>query len=70
MNSFPILIRKKVLLVVWQLIKLDLEKSYDFLNWNYIRTCLIAFGFSEHWIKLIMQCISSVSFSVLINGSA
>lgn len=51
-------------------IKLDLEKAYDFLNWNYIRTCLIAFGFSEHWIKLIMQCISSVSFSVLINGSA
>ena len=27
-------------------------------------------GFSHRWISLIMQCVSSVSYSVLINGEA
>ena len=27
-------------------------------------------GFNENWINLIMKCISSVSYSVIINGTA
>lgn len=25
-------------------------------------------SFSDHWVKLIHQCVSTVSFSVLLNG--
>ena len=49
-------------------LKIDLEKAYDFMNWDYIRICLSKFGFNSHWIDLIMSCISSVSFSILVNG--
>lgn len=49
-------------------IKLDLEKAYDFLHWNYIKHCLAQFGFDSFWIDLIMECISSVNFSLIING--
>ncbi|XP_024200132.1 uncharacterized protein LOC112203389 [Rosa chinensis] len=49
-------------------IKLDLEKAYDSLDWNYIKLCLHRFGFDVKWINLIMDCISSVTFSILING--
>lgn len=51
-------------------IKLDLEKAYVMLNWDYIRLVLVEFGMNNHWIKLIMECITSTSSSVLINGKA
>lgn len=51
-------------------IKLDLEKHYDFLSWNYIKRCLEKFGFSPIWINRIMKCITSFSFFVVINGKA
>ncbi|KAI5338506.1 hypothetical protein L3X38_017777 [Prunus dulcis] len=49
--------------------KLDLEKAYDLLDWKYIRGCLDQFGFSNEWFDRIMNCVSSTSFSMLINGS-
>ncbi|KAL6200061.1 hypothetical protein ACLB2K_029843 [Fragaria x ananassa] len=51
-------------------VKLDLEKAYDLLDWSYIQACLANYGFHPDWITLVMHCINSVSFSVLINGSA
>lgn len=51
-------------------IKFDLEKMYDFISWDFIRAVLIRFGFNTHWIDLIMECITSTSFSMLVNGKA
>lgn len=50
-------------------IKLDLEKAYDFLNCDYIEYVLLRFGFAVRWVNLVMECIKSSSFSVLMNGS-
>lgn len=49
-------------------LKLDLEQAYDLLDWNYIKACLIKFGFSANWCDIIMNCISTSSFSIL-NGT-
>lgn len=51
-------------------IKLDLDKAYDFLNWDYVRYVLKKIGFNQCWINLIMQCITSISCSIIINGEA
>uniref|UniRef100_A0A2N9IGZ4 Reverse transcriptase domain-containing protein n=1 Tax=Fagus sylvatica TaxID=28930 RepID=A0A2N9IGZ4_FAGSY len=48
--------------------KLDLQKAYDRVNWGFLRTVLTRFGFSDQFIGWIMECISSVSFSILVNG--
>lgn len=50
-------------------VKLGLEKAYDVLDWSYIKSCLSQFGFSVAWCDRIMNCITSTSFSILINGS-
>lgn len=49
-------------------VKIDLRKAYNFLNWIYIRACFSCFGFSNSWIDLVMNYITTVSFSILING--
>lgn len=49
-------------------IKVDLEKAYDRLEWNFIHKVLRAFHFPNQMIKLIMSCISTRSISILLNG--
>ena len=59
--------RKKV---TWGFLalKIDLQKAYDWVNWKFLQAVLVNFGFYETFIKWIMECVGSVSSSVLING--
>jgi hypothetical protein len=50
-------------------IKLDIAKAYDSLEWDFIQNTLTAMGFHSKILNSIMQCINSVTFSILINGS-
>ncbi|KAL6570156.1 hypothetical protein OROMI_014670 [Orobanche minor] len=52
------------------IIKLDMEKAYDRLNWNFIIQVLTKFGFSNVWINFIKACISNCWFSILVNGQS
>jgi len=51
-------------------LKIDLSKAYDRINWLYIRMLLTHLGFNYSFISWIMGCITNVSFAVLINGAA
>jgi hypothetical protein len=51
------------------ILKLDLEKAYDRLDWRFLRQTLNCFAFPEPIISLIMHGISSSSISLLWNGS-
>lgn len=50
-------------------IKTDISKAYDRVEWSFLEKAMKAMGFSEAWTKLLMSCISSVRYQVLINGS-
>jgi hypothetical protein len=50
------------------LLKIDLAKAFDRMEWDFILHALIKQGFSEHITKLIKTCISTASFSIIING--
>ena len=51
------------------LCKLDIEKAYDKINWNFLIVVLGRMGFTEKWMGWIKWCISTASFSVMLNGS-
>ncbi|XP_030958826.1 uncharacterized protein LOC115980745 [Quercus lobata] len=53
----------------YMVVKIDLEKAYDHLEWSFIRMILIHFGFPENIIKLILSCVATSSTSLLFNGS-
>jgi hypothetical protein len=50
------------------LCKLDMEKAYDHVDWSFLMYLLRRCGFGEKWCSWIQHCITSVRFSVLING--
>ena len=49
------------------LCKLDLEKAYDHINWEFLLLVMQKMGFGEKWVGWIRWCISTASFSVLVN---
>jgi hypothetical protein len=49
--------------------KLDLEKAYNHVNWNFLMYLMERCGFGVKWRNWVYFYISSVRFSVLINGT-
>jgi hypothetical protein len=51
------------------LCKLDIEKAYDHVNWDFLLYMLRRCGFGERRCSWIAHYISSVRFSILVNGT-
>ena len=50
------------------MIKIDLAKAFDRLEWSFVASALERKGLHAHFINLIYACIASPTFSVIING--
>lgn len=48
--------------------KLNLEKAYDNVNWDFLLYVMRGCGFGVKWRAWMRRCFSLASFSVLING--
>ncbi|XP_027171611.1 uncharacterized protein LOC113771199 [Coffea eugenioides] len=50
------------------ILKLDMEKAYDRVDWGFLLYMLREFGFKEGVVDLVFRLVSNVWFSVLVNG--
>lgn len=51
-------------------VKIDMEKAFDFMEWSSISKIFNSLGFHSRWVKWIGECITTVSFLVVINGES
>uniref|UniRef100_A0A803Q136 Reverse transcriptase domain-containing protein n=1 Tax=Cannabis sativa TaxID=3483 RepID=A0A803Q136_CANSA len=51
-------------------VKMDMHKAYDRIECGFLKKVLEANGFNEQACSLIMQCVTSVRFSFLLNGAS
>ncbi|GKB00088.1 putative RNA-directed DNA polymerase, eukaryota, reverse transcriptase zinc-binding domain protein [Tanacetum coccineum] len=49
--------------------KVDFEKAFDSVSWNFLQDIMRQTGFGEKWRKWIGACLASASISVMVNGS-
>jgi hypothetical protein len=52
------------------MLKIDLAKAFDRIEWCFIVSALARKGLRSHFINLVHACISSPTFSVIINGQS
>lgn len=51
------------------LLKMDLRKAYDTLNWDFLKDMMHALNFPNRFIKIVIYCVTSTQYSLMINGS-
>ncbi|GJX63173.1 hypothetical protein Tco_0296073 [Tanacetum coccineum] len=49
--------------------KVDIQKAYDTVDWSFLRMVLLGFGFHDKMVNWIMECVTTTSYSICINGT-
>ena len=48
--------------------KINITKAYGRISWGYLNVTMQLLGSENRWINWIMLCLSSVKYSIVVNG--
>ena len=46
-----------------------MSKTYDRVDWTFLKVVLTVMKFETRWIQWIMECVTSMSYTLLVNGT-
>ena len=52
----------------FMVMKLNMSKAYNRAEWSFLVKIMEKMGFCDKWLSLIFECISTVSYLILVNG--
>ncbi|TQE06855.1 hypothetical protein C1H46_007493 [Malus baccata] len=47
-----------------------MSKAYDRVEWYFLKQIMLQLSFDPRWTDLVMSCVSSVTYSFVVNGKA
>ena len=50
------------------MLKIDLQKAYDSLEWDYLEQVMFGLGFPKMFVQWIMKCVKTLNYSIVVNG--
>jgi len=50
------------------ILKIDLQKAFDSIHWGFLKEFLTALKFPLSFIKWILACVTSITFSIHLSG--
>lgn len=50
-------------------LKLDMNKAYDRVDWNFLREILVSFELNPTWVSRVMSLVTIVKYCYQVNGS-
>lgn len=49
-------------------VKTDMIKAYDGMDWGFLEALLLRMGFDQVWVQRILVYVCSISYKILVNG--
>lgn len=49
-------------------LKVDISKAYNRMEWGYLEKVMEKYGFSPKFMEIIMMCVKSVNYHVMVGG--
>ena len=50
------------------MLKIDLQKAYDSVEWTFLEQVMGGLGFPEMFIQWVMKCVKTVNYTIVVNG--
>ncbi|GFP98893.1 line-1 retrotransposable element orf2 protein, partial [Phtheirospermum japonicum] len=51
------------------ILKIDLRKAFDSVSWGFLNSVLEGLNFSGKFVSCVMECVTTTSYSISLNGS-